>query len=268
MSDQFFQSEGLTTRYRLEGEGPVLALIHGVGSSLESWDDVVAEIGADYRILRHDLRGLGQSTKIKGRYELSEFVDDFIALLDHVHIDACHVVGHSLGGLVAQGIAISYPQRVNKLVLSATVAGRNEEEKERVMVRLRTVANGIAGDHFRKSVERWFTPEFRNAHPDRIDALEKQNRMNDPDCYAAAYRVLAESDLAEDLHRIQAETLVTTGEFDIGSNPRMAALMHERIKGSQLNVLPGLRHSLLAEAPEVVAGLIRDFLSVSGETSE
>ena len=138
MTDQYFDQPGLSTRYRLEGDGPTLALIHGVGSSLESWDDVVSSLGSGYRILRHDLRGLGKSTKIKGRYVLAEFVDDFIALLDHLKIDVCHVVGHSLGGLVAQGIAISYPQRVNKLVLSATVAGRNQEEKDRVMTRLRT----------------------------------------------------------------------------------------------------------------------------------
>ena len=260
MSDQYFEHQDVVTRYRLEGEGPLLALIHGVGSRLESWDDVLESLDGGFRILRHDLRGLGESTKVKGRYELSDFVDDFVALLDHLGIDACHVVGHSLGGLVAQGIAISHPNRVHKLVLSAAVAGRNEEEKARVMTRLRTVENGIAGDHFRKSLDRWFTPEFRAAHPERIAAMEQQNLSNDPACYAAAYRVLAETDLADELHRITAETLVTTGEFDIGSNPRMAALMHERIAGSKLMVLPGLRHSVLAEAPEVVAGLIHDFL--------
>ena len=261
MTDQYFDQPGLRTRYRLEGDGPTLALIHGVGSSLESWDDVVSSLGSGYRIVRHDLRGLGKSTKIKGRYELTEFVDDFIALLDHLEIDACHVVGHSLGGLVAQGIAIFHPQRVNKLVLSATVAGRNQEEKDRVMTRLRTVGNGIAGDHFRKSIDRWFTAEFQKKYPERIAALERQNLTNDPDCYAAAYRVLAQSDLVNELHRIQATTLITTGEFDIGSNPRMAALMHERIAGSRFVILPGLRHSLLVEAPEVVADLIRDFLT-------
>lgn len=266
MTDHYFDHLGLRTRYRLEGDGPVLSLIHGVGSSLESWDDVVSSLGAGYRILRHDLRGLGQSTKIKGRYELSQFVDDYIALLNHLEIEVCHVVGHSLGGLVAQGIAISHPQRVDRLVLSATVAGRNQEEIDRVMTRLRTVENGIAGDHFRKSIDRWFTPEFQKAHPERIAAMERQNLTNDPDCYAAAYRVLAQSDLAEELHHIKAKTLVTTGEFDIGSNPRMATLMHERIADSQLMVLPGLRHSLLAEAPEVVANLIRRFLD--GEKSQ
>lgn len=78
--------------------------------------------------------------------------------------------------------------------------------------------------------------------------------------YAAAYRLLAETDLADELHRIQAPPLVATGKHDAGSNPRMAALMHVRIPDSKLKVLSGLRHSILAEAPEVVAGLLCDFL--------
>ena len=111
-----------------------------------------------------------------------------------------------------------------------------------------------------------YMDEFQKAHPERIAAMERQNLTNDPDWYVAAYRVLAQSDLAEELHHIKAKTLVTTGEFDIGSKPRMATLMHERIADSQLMVLPGLRHSLLAEAPEVVANLIRRFLD--GEKSQ
>ncbi len=79
--------------------------------------------------------------------------------------------------------------------------------------------------------------------------------------YAAAYRVLATTDLIDELPRIQAPTLVATGEGDIGSNPRMARLMHERIPGSRLEILPGLRHSILVEAPEAVARLLAGFLT-------
>ena len=261
MSDQYFDAEGFVTRYRIEHDGPKVVLIHGVGSSLESWDDVMPALGTHFQILRYDLRGLGESTKVHTRYELSDFVNDFAALMSHIGWQSCHVVGHSLGGLVAQGIALAYPGLVDKLVLSSTVAGRNSEEIERVQTRLRTVENGIAGDHFRKSMDRWFTLEFRAAYPERIKRLEERNLANDPICYAAAYRVLAETDLAEELHNITAKTLVFTGEHDIGSNPRMAALMHERIIGSELMVLPGLRHSLLAEAPETVADLLINFLS-------
>jgi pimeloyl-ACP methyl ester carboxylesterase len=77
----------------------------------------------------------------------------------------------------------------------------------------------------------------------------------------AAYRVLALTDLAERLPEIKAETLVMTGELDQGSNPRMARLMHAHIKGSILRILPVLRHSILIEAPDVVAGILDDFLA-------
>ena len=236
MTDQFFDADGFVTRYRIEHSGPKVVLIHGVGSSLESWDDVVPVLAPHFQILRYDLRGLGESTKVHARYELGDFVSDFAALMQHIGWPSCHVVGHSLGGLIAQGIALTHPTLVDKLVLSSTVAGRNAEEIARVQERLSTVAGGIAGDHFRKSMDRWFTPAFRATHPERIARLEARNLTNDPVCYAAAYRVLAETDLADELHRIKAETLVVTGEHDIGSNPRMAALMHEHIAGSKLMI--------------------------------
>ncbi|RVD48566.1 alpha/beta hydrolase, partial [Mesorhizobium sp. M7A.F.Ca.ET.027.03.2.1] len=83
---------------------------------------------------------------------------------------------------------------------------------------------------------------------------------NDRDCYAAAYRVLAETDFGGILDRITCPTLIVTGEDDQGSSPRMARLMHEQVQGSQLAILPGLRHSILIEAPARVATLMGDFL--------
>jgi pimeloyl-ACP methyl ester carboxylesterase len=93
--------------------------------------------------------------------------------------------------------------------------------------------------------------------------LRQQNADNDPGCYSAAYRVLAESDFGEQLAQIRSPTLIATGADDTGSNPKMAALMHERIEGSQLKILPGLRHCILIEAPQQVAALMRDFLTDS-----
>ena len=259
MGDSWYQQDGVAIRYHLHGSGPRLALIHGVGASLEAWDDVADRLESSFSILRFDLRGLGQSTKVGGRYELEHFVSDFVGLLDHVGWSQCHVAGHSLGGLIAQGIAIGHGQRVSRLALISTVAGRTKEERERVKVRLRTVANGIAGDHFQKSVDRWFTPAFQQANPELIADLEVRNKSNDPECYAAAYRVLAETDLADQLTTIGAPTLVMTGEHDQGSNTRMAKLMHELIAGSELQILDGLRHSILVEAPDRVATELRDF---------
>ena len=254
-----FNSGGLDTRYDVSGEGPAVILIHGVGSSRQSWDDVVERLQG-FRALRYDLRGHGESGKPAGPYTLDDFVADLAALLDHVGIAKGHVVGFSLGGLIAQGFALAHPDRVEKLALVSTVSGRTEEERERVKARLEMVQGGIPGAHFRKSMDRWFTPAYQAANPDLIDRLEAANQRNDPKAYAAAYRVLAMSDLADRLPEITAETLVMTGEDDLGSNPRMARLMHDRIPNSQLNILSGLRHSILNEAPDTVAAALREFL--------
>ncbi|MBT7649186.1 MAG: alpha/beta fold hydrolase [Rhodospirillaceae bacterium] len=258
--EQMIEHDGITIRCRVEGRGPDLMLVHGVGSNLDAWDGVVAALDGDFRTIRLDIRGHGQSDKPGGRYELDDFVADVIAVLDHLVVGRCHLAGCSLGGLIAQGLALSHPDRLDRLVLLSTVAGRTDQERSRVETRLSMVAGGIPGAHFENSVSRWFTDAFREKYPERIAEYAAQNRKNDPAAYAAAYRVLAQTDLADRLHEIKARTLVATGDGDIGSNPRMAQLMHERIQGSSLHIFGNLRHSILAEAPDRVAGQIRAFL--------
>lgn len=256
-----FERDGLTIRYAVEGSGPPVLLIHGVGARLDAWDGVVTALGGRFTTIRYDLRGHGHSTKAPGPYSATLFAADACALLDHLGVARCHVVGHSLGGLVAQRLALDAPGRVDRLVLLSTVGGRNEDERRRVLERRAIVEHGIPGEHFRRSLDRWFTDAFQRANPELIERYAARNMENDPAAYAAAYRVLATTDLIDELPGIQAPTLIATGEGDIGSNPRMARLMHERIPGSRLQILPGLRHSILVEAPEVVARLLAGFLT-------
>ena len=258
MSHGTLERDGLATRYVVEGTGPPVLLIHGVGARLDSWDGVVAALGARYRTIRYDLRGHGQSSKAPGPYSIGLFAEDARTLLDHLGVARCHVAGHSLGGMIAHRLALDAPGRVDRLALISTACGRNAEETQRVLERLAVVENGIPGEHFRHSIRRWFSDEFQRAHPEVIEGHAAQNMENDPQCYAAAYRVLATTDLADDLPGIRTPTLIVTGEGDVGSNPRMARLMHERIPDSRLHVLPGLRHSILLEAPGLVARLLEE----------
>jgi pimeloyl-ACP methyl ester carboxylesterase len=239
-------------------------LIHGVGARLDNWDGVVAALGGRFTTIRYDLRGHGESSKAPGPYAIDLLATDALAVLDHLGLARCHVAGHSLGGLVAQRLALDAPERVERLALLSTACGRTEEERRRVLERLVLVEHGIPGEHFRRSIGRWFSDEFQRAHPEVIARYAARNMENDPAGYAAAYRVLATTDLADELHRIRAPTLIVTGEGDVGSNPRMARLMHERIGGSRLCVLPGLRHAILVEAPDRVAGLLEEFLAANG----
>jgi pimeloyl-ACP methyl ester carboxylesterase len=254
-----FQKGALATRYVVEGQGPPVVLIHGVGARLENWDGVAARLAHTFQVLRYDLRGHGQSTQLPGPYSLLLFANDLRALLDHVGIAKTCLAGHSLGAMIAQMFALRHADRVERLALLSAVAGRTPEERERVVARIDLIRAGSAGDHFRRSMSRWFSDAFIAANPAVIAAYAARNAENDPECYSAAYTVLALEDLDRELEAITMPTLIATGEQDLGSNPRMSELMHRRIRGSTLHILPGLKHSILVEAPHIVAGMLEPF---------
>ena len=241
------------------GHAPVM-LIHGVGADATSWDQIAASVSSGFRVLRLDLRGHGRSGPIEGALTLCDFVRDVVDVLDACAVASAHIVGFSLGGMIAQGIALQHAQRVRRLVLLSAVAGRTAEERERVQARLAVLKEqGIAGITG-AAQERWFTPEFVARNPDMVARRMRQLRENHAPSYAAAYTVFSTSDLGDRLHAIRAPTLIATGEHDVGSNTRMARFMHAQIAGSRLEILPGLRHSILVEAPGLVARLVRNFL--------
>ena len=258
-----FDNNGVALNYRVVGQGEPLVCIHGVGSYLEAWDGVAERLADRFRILTFDLRGHGCSSKVRGRYEIDDFVGDVLALADHVGFGTFNLAGFSLGGLIAQRLALTHQDRLRRLVLLATVAGRTEDERERVAARLAALQSGDRGSHYGASLSRWLTEDFQAKNPELIAKLRQRNAQNDPDCYAAAYRVLAQTDFGGLLDQIRVPVLIATGEHDAGSNPRMALYMHERIVGSTLHILPGLRHSILTEAPAQVAELMRAFLGAN-----
>jgi len=249
----------LATRYVVEGNGPTVVLIHGVGARLENWDQVCERLARRFQVLRYDLRGHGQSTRLPGPYSLPLFADDLRALFEHMGIGKAHIAGHSLGAMIAQMFCLTHADRVDRLALLSAVAGRTQEERERVVERINLIHTGPPGEHFRNSVSRWFSDGFIAANPELIAAYAARNAENDPDCYSAAYKVLASEDLDLELAAISVPTLIATGELDLGSNPRMSALMHRRIQGSTLRILPGLKHSILIEAPQIVVGMLEPF---------
>jgi pimeloyl-ACP methyl ester carboxylesterase len=162
--------------------------------------------------------------------------------------------------MIAQGIALRHTHRVYRLVLLSAVAGRTAEERERVRARLAILQEQGVAAITGAAQERWFTNDFISRNPDLVARRMRQLQENHAASYAAAYTVFSTSDLGEQLHAIRAPTLVATGERDLGSNTRMARFMHTQIVGSRLEILPGLRHSILVEAPELVTRLVRDFL--------
>ncbi len=246
--------------YQVEGHGDAVTLVHGVGADLESWDRVVPRLAPHFRVMRYDQRGHGESAKLPGPYSLADLVGDLKSMLDACGLEKTHLVGFSLGGLVAQSFALAYPERLDRLVLISTIAGRSRDEQSKAQARARTLSQNGAAAHLSAATDRWFTDAFRLANPELLEWRRQKSLNNDPQCYAAAYRVLADNDLADDLHRILAPTLVMTGACDIGSTPRMATLMAERIPDARLQILPDLKHAVLLEAPDRIAEEIMGFV--------
>lgn len=162
--------------------------------------------------------------------------------------------------MIAQAIALSHTDRVQRLVVLSAVAGRTAEERARVQARLRLLQEQGVEAITGVNQERWFTPEFIARHPEIVERRMRHLRDNHGPSYAAAYTVFSTSDLGDGLHAIRAPTLIATGEHDVGSNTRMARYMHAQIQGSRLEILPGLRHSILIEAPQLVARVVHGFL--------
>ncbi|MBM3540651.1 MAG: alpha/beta fold hydrolase [Alphaproteobacteria bacterium] len=256
----FFENNGVRIFYRWDGEGLPLTLIHGVGGGHDAWDPIVADLKDEFRILRLDLRGHGQSDKVPGAYTVWDFVSDVKALLDHVGLKKTRLGGFSLGGLISQAFALKHQDYLERLAIMAAVAGRTPEEFAKVRERLAHLAAKGPLGHFEASVDRWFTPAFRTAHPEVIARRREHAARMDPECYVAAYAVLADTDFADRLHEVKVPTLVATGEFDVGSNVRMATIMHKAIQGSKLHIWPGLKHSMLFEAPGEVSKTLREFM--------
>jgi len=251
--------DGIEIHYVSEGAGPPVTLVHGVGSNLGSWDPIAKRLAEKYRVVRLDLRGHGLSSRIE-TCSLDSFLDDVSLVLDTLGIERTHLAGFSLGGMIAQAFVLAHPERVDKLAFISAVAGRTPEERANVMSRARKVhAEGIASV-VTAAEDRWFTEVFRKAHPEVVRERLEELKANDHRSYAAAYSVFAAGDIGDRLHAIRRPTLIVTGEYDVGSNTRMARFMHKAIPGSTLRILPGLKHSVLLEAPDTISQLLLDFL--------
>lgn len=240
-----------------DAAGTPMVLIHGVGDSRTIWGDILGPLPRR-PIVRYDLRGHADSPKPPGPYSIDDLVDDHNALLDKLGIDQADTIGFSLGGLTAQAIAIRRPDRVRRLIAIGSVAGRTEEERQRALDRWRRVRElgpyGVA----KESVERWHTKKYLAEHPEATAQTLQRMASLDPAAYAACYGVLATTDLADELDQIKAPTLAMTGEYDVGSPPRMSKMIAERVADGRVVIIPDARHSVLREQAEFIAKEIAD----------
>jgi (E)-2-((N-methylformamido)methylene)succinate hydrolase len=246
--------------FRRDGSGPTVLLIHGVGGDADNWEPIAKRLRRRFDVIAIDLRGHGKSELIAGPLTAHDLARDAVQVLDETGVQKCAVVGFSLGGAVALALTLEFPERVDKLAVIGTVCGRTPEEKAKAQERIAFLKERGTAGIAEANRERWFTDAFRQQYPDLVERRVAQVKACDADSYFHAFTVFATADFVDRLSEIGVPTLVVTGERDLAATPRMAHLMAERIRDAEAHVLPGLKHSLLIEAPTAIASLLEPFL--------
>ncbi len=246
--------------YTIDGEGPPLFLIHGIGAARDAWRFLVPLLKDSFRCISYDLRGHGTSPVPEGRFGLDELVADLERLRAALGIARAHFAGHSLGGMIAPAYARLHPDKVLTQGLLSTAAGRTEDDSAKVWGVVEAMkANGIANT-LQTLVDRWFTEDFIKAHPELVERRLEQVVDTNPDVFMNVFEIYAGTEMLPWLHEVTAPSLVLTGEFDGGCNPRLNGLIDAQLPDSELVILERYKHSILVEAPEEVASHLKRFM--------
>lgn len=247
----------------VSGNGPPLFMVHGIGARRTSWAALTEHLKDDFTCIAYDLRGHGDSPKGDGPFGLDELVEDLEALRAKLGIEKAHVIGHSLGGMIAPAYARRYPDRVLALGLLSTAAFRTEDDAAKVQAVVTAMEQKGIPEVLGTLADRWFTDRFQAEHADRIEARKRQVIATDPDVFLNVFHIYAETEMSPWLHEVVAPSLVLTGELDGGCNPRLNKLIAAALPNSELVILEGLKHAILIESTERVAPPIIRFLKAN-----
>ena len=229
----FEHSMGSSHRFAVEGNGPLVVLIHGVGARLENWDGVAGRLAAQFQRAALRLARPRRKQAAPGPYSLSCCADDLKALLDHSAADDAHVAGHSLGGMIAQ---------MSRCGIRGASQARAAQRRRRphrggagtVTARIELIRSGDRRRPFPQFAVALVLRRFHRGKSRADRRLCGAQRGERSRQLCGGLSVLALEDLDRELEAIKAPTLVATGEHDLGSNPRMSELMIQRITGATL----------------------------------
>ena len=245
----------------LEGpEGaPVLVLSNSLGTTLAMWDEQAPALSERFRLLRYDHRGHGGSPVPAGPYTIEDLGRDVIALLYRLGVDRFSFCGLSLGGMVGMWLASEAPERIDRLVLCCTSARFDPDAYES---RARTVRQHGVTKVAETVLERWFTPAYRESHPEVAEWAMGMLRDTPPEGYAGCCEAIAAAELPGRLGVIRAPTLVIAGADDPAAPPDRLEFIRDSVPDAHLIVLSPAAHLANVEQPRAATRAILDHLGL------
>lgn len=244
--------------YEIVGTGTPLVLTHGLGADLHFWDDSFDILAQHHRTLRWDVRGSGASDCPPGPYHPKDFSNDLLHLLDALQLQRVHLVGVSMGGVIAQRFALDHSQRLLSLVLVST----SSEVGARAVAMRRRLADQVEERGFddrNSDASRAFAPSFASQHPDLVRHMGEVTRACDPGAYAAAARAVADYQWTSELERVKTPTLILQGLDDLLTPPGGSVRMSRALPHSRLLMIPSAGHYLPLEHPTLFTSCVTAF---------
>ena len=236
-----------------------LVFLHGLGLDLTSWDNQFEEFGRDHDVVALDLPGHGLSDGTGSKPTLEGLAGAVTETLAHLGVGSAHLVGVSLGGMIAQTVAVRHPSLIRSLTLVATSC--TFADCVRLAIRDRAAVTRtqgmavIAAAH----LERWFTPRFRERRPDVLDRLFKLLLRQDAELHASLWDAVSTLDI-QGLSALVCPTMVIAGENDPSAPASAGQMIVDRITGAVLHVVAGSGHFPPFETAGEFNALLRRFL--------
>jgi pimeloyl-ACP methyl ester carboxylesterase len=249
--------------YEATGEGYPIILIRGLGSNADHWYAQVPAFSERYRVITFDNRGIGRSDRPDGPYSISMMADDVVGLLEAIGVLRAHVLGLSMGGMIAQDIAIRYPEKVGGLVLACTHCGRNRAipPSEEVLKNFTDFIYDGSVEAAQRAVMSLFAESTPAEAPEIFQRYQAISKRFPPELITLRYQweAVGEHDVWGSLAQIKAPTLVITGKEDAVIPAENSRILAEKIPGAKLEIMEG-GHQFLIEHADAFNRAVLDFL--------
>jgi 3-oxoadipate enol-lactonase len=260
----FSRIRDITVHWSSSGRAgaPAIVFSNSLGTDARIWERVADLLGDRYRLVTYDSRGHGLTDATAGPYTISGLADDLIALADTAGLNRFALVGLSVGGLIAQQVAIQAPKRLSALVLCDTAAkiGTDDAWNARIQSIRAGGLESIAG----MVMERWFAKSFRETRTDELAGYRNMMCRTPGAGYIATCEAIRDCDLSAEAGKITAPTLVVVGEEDGSTPPALVQATAALIPGARFEIIKNAAHMPGLEQPEVLARLIGNHLSEAG----
>ena len=254
---------GIEIDYDLDGPAgaPVVMLSHSLACTREMWKPQLKALGQEHRVLSYDMRGHGRTGVTPPPYSFATLAADVVALLDHLKIERVSFVGLSIGGMIAQQLAIHHPQRLRCAVVCCSTSAIPVTVRPVWDERIAAVEGGGMATQVETTLERWFTAPYRAAHPDVIAWVGGMIKNTPVPGFVGCGRAIQGLNITAELATVKLPALVLAGEKDPGLPPAMSAAIHGAIAGSEYAVIPDAAHIANIEQAEAFNGLVTAFLA-------